>query len=179
MSRRRSQKCQAWASWLFTERGRALPADRSPYEGPGRPQSVGKSKSRYRPAADDHRPSNAMSRPRSASTGPAAAASRRRRRALTYDDLPKEIKLVIHRVKRAEFSLTVSPRHASRRGRADAFRPRTSRVARDGAEIEPFSRRRSKTTWASRTRRCARRSRNTSRTRPRRSTCTGRSERGT
>ena len=36
-----------------------------------------------------------MSRPRSESAGPAAAASSRRRRALTYDDLPKEIKGVI------------------------------------------------------------------------------------
>ena len=36
-----------------------------------------------------------MSRPRSESGGPAAAASNRRRRALTYDDLPKEIKGVI------------------------------------------------------------------------------------
>ena len=36
-----------------------------------------------------------MSRPRSDSGGPAAAASNRRRRALTYDDLPKEIKGVI------------------------------------------------------------------------------------
>ena len=36
-----------------------------------------------------------MSRPRSESAGPAAAARSRRRRALTYDDLPKEIKGVI------------------------------------------------------------------------------------
>ena len=36
-----------------------------------------------------------MSRPRSESAGPAAAASSRRRRALTYDDLPKDIKGVI------------------------------------------------------------------------------------
>ena len=36
-----------------------------------------------------------MSRPRSESGGPAAAASNRRRRALTYGDLPKEIKGVI------------------------------------------------------------------------------------
>ena len=36
-----------------------------------------------------------MSRPRSESGGPAAAASSRRRRALTYDDLPKDIKGVI------------------------------------------------------------------------------------
>ena len=36
-----------------------------------------------------------MSRSRSESGGPAAAASNRRRRALTYDDLPKEIKGVI------------------------------------------------------------------------------------
>ena len=36
-----------------------------------------------------------MSRPHSESGGPAAAASNRRRRALTYDDLPKEIKGVI------------------------------------------------------------------------------------
>ena len=36
-----------------------------------------------------------MSRPRSESAGPAAAASSRRRRALTYDDLPPEIKGVI------------------------------------------------------------------------------------
>ena len=36
-----------------------------------------------------------MSRPRSESGGPAAAAPNRRRRALTYDDLPKEIKGVI------------------------------------------------------------------------------------
>ena len=36
-----------------------------------------------------------MSRPRSESGGPAAAASNRRRRALTYDDLPKEIRGVI------------------------------------------------------------------------------------
>ena len=36
-----------------------------------------------------------MSRPRSESGGPAAAASNRRRRALTYDDLPNEIKGVI------------------------------------------------------------------------------------
>ena len=36
-----------------------------------------------------------MSRPRSEPAGPAAAASSRRRRALTYDDLPKEIKGVI------------------------------------------------------------------------------------
>ena len=36
-----------------------------------------------------------MSRPRSESAGPAAAASSRRRRALTYDDLPKDIKAVI------------------------------------------------------------------------------------
>ena len=33
-----------------------------------------------------------MSRPRSESGGPAAAASNRRRRALTYDDLPPEMK---------------------------------------------------------------------------------------
>ena len=33
-----------------------------------------------------------MSRPRSFSGGPAAAASNRRRRALTYDDLPPEMK---------------------------------------------------------------------------------------
>ena len=38
---------------------------------------------------------HATSRPRSESGGPAAAASNRRRRALTYDDLPKEIKGVI------------------------------------------------------------------------------------
>ena len=36
-----------------------------------------------------------MSRPRSESGGPAAAASNRRRRALTYDDLPNEIKAII------------------------------------------------------------------------------------
>ena len=36
-----------------------------------------------------------MSRPLSESGGPAAAASNRRRRALTYDDLPKEIKEAI------------------------------------------------------------------------------------
>ena len=36
-----------------------------------------------------------MSRPRSESAGPAAAARSRRRRALTYDDLPPEIKGVI------------------------------------------------------------------------------------
>ena len=36
-----------------------------------------------------------MSRPRSVSGGPAATASNRRRRALTYGDLPKEIKGVI------------------------------------------------------------------------------------
>ena len=36
-----------------------------------------------------------MSRPRSESGGPAAAASNRRRRALTYDDLPPEMKEVI------------------------------------------------------------------------------------
>ena len=36
-----------------------------------------------------------MSRPRSEPGGPAAAASNRRRRALTYDDLPNEIKGVI------------------------------------------------------------------------------------
>ena len=33
-----------------------------------------------------------MSRPRSESVGPATAASNRRRRALTYDDLPNEMK---------------------------------------------------------------------------------------
>ena len=36
-----------------------------------------------------------MSRPRSESAGPAASPSNRRRRALTYDDLPKDIKGVI------------------------------------------------------------------------------------
>ena len=36
-----------------------------------------------------------MSLPRSESAGPAAAASSPRRRALTYDDLPKEMKGVI------------------------------------------------------------------------------------
>jgi len=36
-----------------------------------------------------------MSRPRSESGGPAAAASDRRRRALTYDDLPHEMKEAI------------------------------------------------------------------------------------
>ena len=36
-----------------------------------------------------------MARPRSESAGPAAAARSRRRRALTLDDLPKEIKGVI------------------------------------------------------------------------------------
>ena len=36
-----------------------------------------------------------MSRPRSESEGPSAVASNRRRRALTYDDLPNEIKGVI------------------------------------------------------------------------------------
>ena len=37
----------------------------------------------------------ALSRPRSEPAGPAAAARSRRRRALTYDDLPNEIKGVI------------------------------------------------------------------------------------
>ena len=82
---------------------------------------------------DDHRRSNATSRPRSMSFGTAAAASSRRWSALTYDDLTKEIKLVIHCVKRAEFSSTMPPRRASRRDRADSSRPRTSCVARDGA----------------------------------------------
>ena len=36
-----------------------------------------------------------MSRPRSEPGGPAAAASNRRRRALTYDDLPPEMKEAI------------------------------------------------------------------------------------
>ena len=77
--------------------------------------------------ADAHRPPDAMSRPRSVSTGPAAAASRRRRSALTYDDLPKEIKLVIHCVKRAEFSSTMPPRRALRRAREDSNGTKISR----------------------------------------------------
>ena len=79
-----------------------------------------------------------MSRPRSVPTGPTAAASRRRRRVLTYDDLPKDIKLVIHCVKRAELSSTMLPRRASRREREDSSGAKMSRVGRDGAAIEPF-----------------------------------------
>ena len=44
-----------------------------------------------------------MSRPRYVSSGPATRTRSRRPRALTYDDHPKEIKLVITCVKRAEF----------------------------------------------------------------------------
>ena len=40
---------------------------------------------------------------------------------LTYEDLPKELKLVIHCVKRAEFSPTMPPRRASRRHRRRKF----------------------------------------------------------
>ena len=50
-----------------------------------------------RPKTPRRRPPPAleMSRPRSESAGPAAAARSRRRRALTYDDLPKEIKTIV------------------------------------------------------------------------------------
>ena len=50
-----------------------------------------------RPKTPRRRPPPApeMSRPRSESAGPAAAARSRRRRALTYDDLPPEMKGVI------------------------------------------------------------------------------------
>ena len=82
-----------------------------------------------------------MSRPRSESAEPATATLRRRRRALTYDDLLPELKAVIRCVKCAEFSSTMPPRRASRRERVESAGPRTSRIGHDAAEIEPFERR--------------------------------------
>ena len=65
----------------------------------------------------------------------------RRRGALTCRGLPKGLKAVVHCGKRAEFCSTMLPRRASRRDRADASRPKMSRVGRVGAEIEPVERR--------------------------------------